>query len=166
GKLLVIEKHGVWWPNVSLFGGYSRSAQEQNFEFQDYYWIENLYAGVSLNVPLFDGFRSKYRAQEVTTDIKRVRLQREQLVRGINLEIIQAQNKLNEALKNVRAQEEGVALARKGLEISEVRYQNGLATQLEVMDAQVALNQAKTNELSARYDAVSAYAELEKAMGR
>ncbi|HDH57793.1 MAG TPA: TolC family protein, partial [Bacteroidetes bacterium] len=80
--------------------------------------------------------------------------------------IIQAKSRLREAMKNVKAQQEGVQLARKGLEIAEVRYENGLATQLEVLDAQVALNQANTNELSAYYDAITAKADLEKAMGK
>ena len=165
GKLLTIEKHGVWWPNVFLVGGYTTYAQEPEFDVENYYWVENLYGGISLSIPIFDGFKAKYRAQQVKADMKMLNLQRDQLVRGINLEIIRAQSKLREALKNVQAQEEGVDMAHKGLEIAEVRYENGLATHLEVMDAQIALNQARTNELAARYDAITAKAELEKAVG-
>ena len=75
-------------------------------------------------------------------------------------------NKLEEAQKNIQAQEEGVALAQKGLRIAEVQYENGLATQLELMDAQIALNQAKMNQLNAKYEYVTALAELEKALGK
>ncbi len=166
GTLLKIEKHGVYWPNLFLVGGYSLSAQEPDFAYDDYYWMESMYAGVSLSIPIFDGFKAHHRAQQVQVDIKTIGIQREQLLRGINLELIQAESKLEEALKNVQAQEEGRAMAEKGYSIAVVRYENGLATQLEMMDAQVALNQAKTNELSARFDAISARAELEKALGR
>jgi len=165
-NLLKIEKHGVWWPNVFLVGGYSKTAQEPDFDVDNFYWMENLYGGISLTIPIFDGFKAKNRAQQVRVDLKELNLQREQLIRGINLEIIQAKSRLREAMKNVKAQQEGVQLARKGLEIAEVRYENGLATQLEVLDAQVALNQANTNELSAYYDAITAKADLEKAMGK
>jgi outer membrane protein TolC len=48
----------------------------------------------------------------------------------------------------------------------ETRYANGLTTQLEVMDAQVALNQAQMNELNACYQLITAVAELQKAIGR
>ena len=164
-KLLKIEKHGIWWPNLFLVGGFSRTAQEPDFDWGNYYWMENLYAGLSLSIPLFDGFKSKYRAQQVKVDIKSLGIAQEQTARGINLELIQAQSKLEEALKNVSAQVEGKELAEKGFHIAEVRYENGLATQLEVMDAQVALNQAKTNELTARYDAITAQAALHKALG-
>lgn len=165
-KLLTIEKHGIWWPNIILVGGYTASAQEPEFDFENYYWMENLYAGVSLSIPLFDGLKTKHRTEQVKVDLKLLDIQKDQLVRGINLEIIQAQSKLSEAQKNVEAQEEGTELAKKALEIAQVRYQNGLATQLEVMDAQVALNQAKTNELSAHFAAISALAQMEKAVGK
>lgn len=166
GKLLKVERHGIWWPNVFLVGGYSATTQEPEFDFENYYWMESLYGGISVSIPIFDGFRAHHRAQQVKVDLKLLDLQRDQLIRGINLEIIQAQDRLNEALKNVEAQVEGRELAEKGLAIAEVRYENGLATQIEVMDAQVALNQAKTNELTARYDAITAQAELLKAVGR
>jgi outer membrane protein TolC len=165
-KLLKIEKHGIWWPNLFLVGGFTRTAQEPDFDWGDYYWMENLYAGLSLSIPLFDGFKAKYRAQQVRVDIKSLGIAQEQTARGINLELIQAQSRLEEALKNVKAQVEGKELAEKGFHIAEVRYDNGLATQLEVMDAQIALNQAKTNELTARYNAITAQAALQKALGR
>jgi len=165
-KLLTIEKHGIWWPNIFLVGGYKRSAQEPDFNFDEYYWQESLYGGISLSIPLFDGFKTRHRAQQVRVDLKTLDLQREQIKRSINLEIIQAEDKLEQAQDNVTAQVEGVNLAEKGMKIAEVRYENGLATQLEVLDAQVALNQAKINELSARYDAVTAKAALDKALGR
>lgn len=165
-NLLKIEKHGIWWPNLFLVGGFTRTAQEPDFDWQDYYWMENLYAGISLSIPLFDGFKTKYRAQQVRVDIKSLGIAREQAERGINMELIQAQSKLEEALKNLKAQVEGKELAEKGFHIAEIRYENGLATQLEVMDAQVALNQAKTNELSAHYDAITAQAALQKALGQ
>ncbi|MFH1734844.1 MAG: TolC family protein [bacterium] len=165
-KLLTIERHGIWWPNISLVGGYSRSAQEPDFKIDDYYWTESLYGGISVSIPLFDGFKAKHRAQQVRVDLKTLDLQRDQVMRGINLEIIEAEDRREQALSNVTAQTEGVSLAEKGKKIAEVRYENGLATQLEVLDAQIALNQAKTNELAARYEAITAAAALDKALGR
>ncbi|HEX7344317.1 MAG TPA: TolC family protein [bacterium] len=165
-KLKTIEAHGVWWPNLALVGGYSVQAQEPDFDFNEYYWSENLYAGLSLTIPLFDGFKASHRVQQVKADLKLLGLQREQLEKVINLEIIQAKSRHEEAQKNVEAQVKGVELARKGLQIAETRYANGLATQLEVMDAQVALNQAQMNELNARYELITASAELQKAIGR
>ncbi len=164
-KLTTIEQHGLWWPTLALVGAYTTTAQEPDFKFENYYWSNNLYAGLALSFPLFDGFKASHRVQQVRADLKSLDIQKDQLERGINLEIIQAQNKFAEAQKNVAAQEEGVSLARKGFEIAEVQYRNGLATQVEVMDAQIALNEARVNELFARYDLISSQAELEKALG-
>lgn len=165
-KLATIEGHGVWWPNLALVGGFTIQAQAPDFDFNNYYWSKNVYGGLSLSIPIFDGFRAHQRVQQVRADQKLLQLQHDQLEKGINLELVQARSKLEEAQKNVKAQEEGVELAKKGLKIAEVQYSNGLATQLEVMDAQIALNQAQMNELNARYDLITARAALQKALGR
>ncbi|MCX6640465.1 MAG: TolC family protein [bacterium] len=164
-QLKTIEAHGVIWPNLALVGAYTASSQGPEFEFADYWWQKNLYAGLALSIPIFDGFKAKYRVQQVRADIKTLNIQKDQVERGINLEIIQGKSKLEEAQKNVKAQLEGVDLAKRGMQIAEVQYANGLATQLEVMDAQIALNQAQMNSLSAKYDLITAQAELEKAIG-
>ncbi|RJP73781.1 MAG: TolC family protein [Candidatus Zixiibacteriota bacterium] len=165
-KLIIIERHGVLWPNLYLTGGYSQTAQESDFEIGDYFWSRNLYAGLSLTIPLFDGFRARNRAQIAQVDLRLVEIQQNLARKGINLEIVQARSSLEEARKNVAAQEEGVELARKALQIAQVQYANGLATQLEVMDAQLALNQARMNLLNARYALITAQAELVRALGR
>jgi outer membrane protein len=164
-KLVTAEQHGVIWPNVALTGGYSVSAQEADFQFKHYYWSRNLYAGVGVSIPLFDGFKAKHRVQQARADLKTLRIQQDQLEKGINLEIIQARDKFNQSQKNLTAQQDGVRLAQKGLDIANLQYTNGLNTQLEVMDAQIALNQAQMNLLAAHYDLITAQAQLEKAIG-
>jgi outer membrane protein TolC len=164
-RLITIEQHGVIWPNLALTGGFSANAQAPDFNFKDYYWSQNLYAGLALSIPIFDGFKAKYRTQQVRADLKNLEIQRDQLQKGINLEIIQARDKFNQAQKNLIAQSEGVRLAQKGLDIANVQYANGLTTQLDVMDAQIALNQAQINLLVAHYDQITAQAQLENAIG-
>ena len=56
-------------------------------------------------------------------------------------------------------------LAEEDLRVSEGRYQEGLGTMLEVIDARTALTQAGTNAVIARYDSAQARARLERALG-
>lgn len=164
-KLITVEKHGVWWPILALGGGYTVNAQASDFHFGEYYWSRNLFANLALSIPLFDSFKARYRAQQVRADLKNLLIQRDQLEKNVNLEIIQARDRFVQAQKNVAAQEEGVRLAQKGLDIANTQYASGVTTQLGVMDAQIALNQAQMNLLSAHYDLIVTQAQLEKALG-
>jgi len=68
--------------------------------------------------------------------------------------------------KAVRTSEETVELAEKGLEIARARYDYGLMSNLEVMDAQSALNQARLGYYAALYDYNAAKLDMLRATGR
>ncbi len=65
----------------------------------------------------------------------------------------------------MRSQAQNVRQAEKALRIARRRYEQGLGTQLDVTDSQVALTQARVNELSALYRHELAVAELVWAVG-
>jgi outer membrane protein TolC len=65
----------------------------------------------------------------------------------------------------LEAQEETVGQAQRGLEIASVRYESGVGTQLEVLDAQLELTTARINAETARHDRLVARALWRRAMG-
>jgi outer membrane protein TolC len=73
--------------------------------------------------------------------------------------------KLEEASEKLQASQQAVQQAEKGYSIAEVRYQSGISTQVELLDARLSGTQAQISELSARYDLIVAKASLERAIG-
>jgi outer membrane protein len=73
---------------------------------------------------------------------------------------------LEEATERRRAASANTAQAREALRIAPVRYTAGLAPNVEVTDAQVALTQARSNEVNAAYDYLAALANLNRGLGR
>ncbi len=71
-----------------------------------------------------------------------------------------------QARDTLGSQEKNVEQAREAVRIAELNYAEGLATNLDVSTAQVALSQARTNYSQALYDCVISQAQLEKAVGR
>ena len=55
--------------------------------------------------------------------------------------------------------------ARKALAATEVRFRNGLSSQLDLNDATLALNRSQTLYTQARHDVCSADAELKWTLG-
>ena len=73
---------------------------------------------------------------------------------------------LRQARKRVEAQQKTVETAERGYKIVTARFLASAATQLEVNDAQVALDQARVNRIQALYDYLVAAADLDRLIGR
>lgn len=84
---------------------------------------------------------------------------------SIQLEVRQAYLNMNEAEKRIETTQVAVEKADEDFKIAQVRYSAGVGTNIDVIDAQVALTQAKNNYIQAMYDFNTSKANLNKAMG-
>lgn len=84
---------------------------------------------------------------------------------SVQLEVRQAYLNLKEAEKRIDTSKVAVDQGQEDFKIAQVRYTAGVGTNLDVMDAQVALTKAKTNYIQALYDYNTSKADLERAMG-
>jgi outer membrane protein len=122
-------------------------------------------AGLRLSLPLFAGgsVNSRVNQAEMQANIARNNLA--ELERKIKIEVKKAWLSMAEASERVASQTTAVAQARKALSATEVRFKNGLAGQLDLSDATLALNRAQTLYTQARHDLCSAQAVLEWTAG-
>ena len=65
----------------------------------------------------------------------------------------------------MKAQLKTIEQAEEGLKIARLRYQNGIGTQLEILSAEAALTQARTNYVQATHDAAEAVYGLLRVTG-
>jgi outer membrane protein len=154
-----------YFPTLSLFGSYQWQTQDNTFQFRDYNWAKQCNVGLQLSYPLFDGFRTSSRIQEASVDKEKVHYARLKAEEGLKIQIQSAELKMAEARKRIEGQEKNISQARKALSIAETRYKNGVGTQLELLDTQVAMTRAQTNYAQAMYDYLVAKAEWQYAVG-
>ena len=83
----------------------------------------------------------------------------------LRLEVEQAYRTVRAAREWVVASRDTVARAEKALEIAQLRYRNGLSTQLELDDAELAVTEARTNLARSLHAYATAQAELQAATG-
>jgi len=85
---------------------------------------------------------------------------------GIRLAVQQAYLNMNAADKSIASTQVTVEQGEENFKISEVRYSAGVGTNVDVIDAEVALTQAKNNYIQALYNYNTARANLDQAIGK
>ena len=154
---------GYWLPSLQLVG---------NFGFQAYpddpappgwdSWRKDWNVALSVAWTPFDGFRTRGRIDEAQAQLKVARVEEAQLREGLQVELSAALAEYRAARAQIRARRETVAMAEEALALADIRFANGLSTQLEVSDAALLLDQARLNEVQALFDYVEALAHLER----
>lgn len=128
-------------------------------------WRKDWSAALSISLPIFDGFRTRGEIDKARADLKTAELQEDQLREALSLQVAGALAEYRAARSQIQARRETVAMAERALELADVRFASGMATQLEVSDAALLLDQARVNEVQALYDYVRALATLERLSG-
>jgi outer membrane protein TolC len=101
--------------------------------------------GVKAQTTLFDGFRSKYKLEQLKIDRQKIQEDIRQLEAAKTLEFRQAKTQLTAALGGLNTQNENVALAKEITEKLTLRYKAGEVPLSDLLNAQTARSEAETN---------------------
>ena len=128
-------------PTVGAFASYQLNAKDSPFSSDNDAWT----AGVSLKWSIFDGFR---RNSERTRALSGQSAAQEMLIsttKEVKYQLRESYLRRSEADKRLEVVRHSVADAEETVRLLSKRYENSLATMVELLDAQTALNQARSN---------------------
>ncbi len=147
-------------PTASVFGDYGAigSAPNDAFPTRSY--------GVRITIPVFDGGRVDERRAESASLLRQEMIRKADLRARIELEIRLALDALQSAQEQVEVAEAGLALARQELEQARRRFRAGVATGIEVTDAQNRIARARDNHIAALFQYESARLDFGHAVGK
>jgi outer membrane protein TolC len=128
-------------------------------------WFPGSVLGVSLQVPIFDGLSKSYKIQQNRVQIHQYENLVDNQEQRIASERFEARANLKNSLSALEVQLENRELAMEVFRTTKIKYQEGVGSNLEVVEADAALKEAETNYYSALYDALIARVDLEKALG-
>ncbi len=126
---------------------------------------ESWQIGAKMSWNIFDMGVTKAQVRQADADLLKAQEQARQKLDAIQLEVRTAYLDVHEAEKRIHTSQVSVDKAEEDLKIARVRYRAGVGTNLDVMDAQVALTTAKMNYVQSLYDYNTSKAELDRAMG-
>ena len=150
-------------PTLSASFSYNYMAMGDDFNFK---WYPYSVAGLSLNIPIFDGFakRNSIRQFKVTQDI--LQLSREDTERNLEVAIKNYENEIATYMKNYTAAESTLEMAQRSYDIAEKMYELGTTTLVELNDAQLALVQAQLTMSRTVYGFMVTKASIDELVGK
>lgn len=152
-------KSGLY-PNLSLDASYGW--QQGEFSPGEKKWS----VGLTVGIPIFEQLTAKSKISQAAANLDSLKAAETQTIRNIELDVQQAWLYLKEAIERSEVTKKNLEQAEEDMRVSEGRYKEGLGNILEVIDAQTALTQAKTNKVVALYDIAGAGAKLDRATGK
>jgi outer membrane protein TolC len=164
-ELAVKIARNSYLPSISFHMNYGRLLYPSTMFGFNQTWRSDWTAGLSVDVPIFDGLRREARVDEAEVQLTSARLQLAQLREGVELQYEQARGERERAAATISARQLTVIQAQRVYDLTVLRYDKGLATQLEVSDARLGLMQARSNHAQALMDFYVADATLTRALG-
>jgi len=152
-----------YWPMLTAFGNYSYAGSSDDLKFSTYNYT---LVGLNLRINLFNGLRTARRVEQAEIGVRQsgeqIILTKEFLIQQIKSKLYE----LNRVRSEINALERTINLASKAYDISRARFNSGEGTQLEIKNADLELNTAKTNRLQSVYSYLSAKSDLDLLLGR
>ena len=147
-------------PTVSVGGGYNWKEASVTAVDKDDWAVQG-----GLSWSLWDGGATQASVKKADAAVKAAQETLLQAREKIELEVRQDYLNVLSYKEQIRAAEASVAQAEEAYKIATVRYSSGVGINLDVLDAELALNTARTNYITALYNYNIGLATLEHAMG-
>jgi outer membrane protein TolC len=165
-----IRRHKLsYFPTVSAFYNFQENGQRQGGDAsgsQPWFWYNTNLVGINLNLPIFDGFQKKNRITQSKFTLEKIQNTLDMTKKSIDMEKTVARNSLINAIVAMDAQEENMELAVKVYNSVKTKYEQGVGSSFESLQADTDLQQAQSNYFRAMYDAALAKINYLKALGK
>ncbi len=153
-------------PRVIFTGNTGWSTGTDKFNLFANPWFNSATIGLVVQVPIFDGFGRKYKTIQAQNNLKKLQGSIGFLKESIDLQQKTAGIQLKNAVTSLQEQKKNMALASEVIRVTKTKYQAGVGSNIEVINAEASLKEAQTNYLTSLYNAVIAKVELDKATGK
>lgn len=159
---LVVARSGHMPKINATAGNYWGGTADSNWPGDD---DDHWAVGVTASMNIFDSGVTWSKIHAAQENLAKAKETQRQVKDAVELEVRTDYLGMREAEKRISTTQVAVAQAEEDYHIAVVRYQAGVGTNIDVMDAQVALTEAKTNYVKALYDYNTSKAALNTSMG-
>jgi outer membrane protein TolC len=162
-NLNIVNAKAGYKPDVSVFAGYNWDNSQFSTDPKDEFNGWN--AGAQLNWNIFDGLLTYGKVKQARALYAKSKTTLEDQQRQIELQVRTSYSDFVQARETLESQIKVQEEADEALREAKARSEAGTGTQLDVLDAETSLTQARTTQIQAQHDYVTARARLDRAIG-
>ncbi len=126
----------------------------------------NYVVAAQAQAPIFDGYRTRHQKDAVAAVVAALRALNKDIERRITTEVLQTLASAQANRSKIENSLVQIARAEEAVDMGQTQYSAGVITNLELLDAQTSLSQAKLIHLKAMYDYVTSLVALDRVTGR
>ncbi len=164
-KQLAISK-GAFLPIIALGTTYQYMGMKNDLDFVGDDFNKSFNTSISLSIPLFSGFRKSAKVQQAKILKYEMKDQINSALDGIQMEVEMGYFLMKEAEKKVETQEKTIEQAKEALRLATLMYKEGAATQLDVLNSNLALKSARMNLQQSLLEFNNAISHLKKSINK
>jgi outer membrane protein TolC len=161
GYLVKLEEAN-YYPQLRAFFNYKQQAFRDKFDFQDFSqsWYPQTLWGIQLNVPIWDNLGGVAAIKKAKLEQEKVRNRLYDLEQALTMQYITAVDDFNSALEQLENSTKNIDLAERIQKKTLIRYNEGLASSMELTTAENQLITAQTEYISTLFNAMDAKLKL------
>ncbi len=125
----------------------------------------NYVAAAQVSVPLFTGYRNRYAVEEARARREAAAFDRQNTEAQIEAEVAQAVTTLNTSYDNITRARLQVQQANEAARLARLKYTNGIITNLDLLDSEIAVSQAEIAQLNTVFEYTLNTYQLKRALG-
>lgn len=129
-------------------------------------WYNFGLVGIRMKIPVFDGLQKHYVNQQKKLRIIQIENSFDQMERRMDLQLRDSKVKLDNAIAILKSQQENMDISQEVYEVTKEKYQAGVGSNLEVINADADYKEAQTNFFVALYNALIAKVDYKKSIGK
>jgi outer membrane protein len=155
-------------PTIAAFWNFSYNALRKDPSFLNFKepWYQTSVAGINMNVPIFDGLQKQNRTKQARYRLEKTTNTKENLERVIDFQREASVNILKNSLSTLDVQERNMQLAERVFNTTKKKYESGIGSSFEILQADQEFQTAQSNYFQALYDAVTAKIGYYRSLGR
>jgi outer membrane protein len=154
-------------PTANLTANYSQNQYTNDFNLgQKNSWFPTTYIGLSINIPIFDGFYKDANIQQAKLQLRQTQNNMDSLRIRIDGDVKQAQLRFAAALSTLDYQKKNMDLSQRVYAQTRKKYEQGLGSNTEITTALSDQKTAQANYFNALYSAIAARVDYLNAIGK
>ena len=163
-KALDVQKM-AWYPTLTGSASLMWHSMSNGSPVSGFRWSRASSVGLTLAFPIFQGGQRYYKQKQAEIAVEEMKWQRENLERGLQVQVATQNDVIAKNLKQIESNEDGVMMAEKANEIMQKSFKIGAASFIQLRDTEDALMAARLAYYQAIYNYLVAESDLEYVLG-